>query len=57
MSQTQEQELLKSMQQRTKKATQSKKAAIAYLTSLGMLNKDGSHSKIYRALCTKSKAA
>ncbi len=57
MSRTQQEELLKNMRERTKKATRSKKAAIAYLADLGMLNKDGSQSKIYRELCIKSKAA
>ena len=57
MTDKQREELLRNMRARTKKATKSKKAAIAYLAELGMLNKDGSHSEIYRQLCIKSKAA
>ncbi len=57
MSQAEQKTLLKNMHERTAKATKSKKAAIAYLAELGMLNKDGSHSKVYRRLCIKSKAA
>lgn len=57
MSKIEKQELLKNMHERTKKATKSKKAAIAYLAELGMLNKDGSYSATYLDLCTRSKAA
>jgi hypothetical protein len=57
MSRNEQKELLKNMRQRTKKATVSKQAAIDYLVELGMMKKDGSFSKTYLELCTKSKAA
>lgn len=53
MSKIEKQELLKNMHERTKKATKSKKAAIAYLAELGMLNKDGSYSATYLDLYQK----
>jgi DNA-directed RNA polymerase subunit F len=52
MGETEKKELLKSMQNRTKKAKTSKKAALAYLTKLGVLDKKGSLTKNYNELCT-----
>lgn len=51
-------ELIKSMRERTKKATSSKEAAISYLKELGVLTKTGKYTKSYRdSLCINSKAA
>lgn len=57
MSHSEQKELLKNMRKRTQKAIVSKQAAIDYLVELGMMKKDGTFSKTYLELCTKSKAA
>jgi hypothetical protein len=51
MSRKEKKELIKSMDERYKKATASKKAALDYLIRLGVLKKNGKPTKNYNELC------
>jgi hypothetical protein len=51
MGQKEKDQLIKSMNERSKKATLNKQAAIDYLIKLGILNKKGKPAKQYSELC------
>ena len=51
MSNNEKSQIIKSMNERSKKATVNRQAAIDYLIKLGILNKKGKPSKQYSELC------
>jgi hypothetical protein len=57
MSETEKQELKRSMKARTKLATSSKGEAIRYLSQLGVLTKKGNYTLAYKKACTTKKVA
>jgi|GEM_PF-3026572 hypothetical protein len=51
MGRKEKDELIKSMNERSKKATINRQAAVDYLIKLGILNKKGKPAKQYSELC------